>query len=370
MIRTARSAAAFGLIALLPILKVGLLGAVNSEEEQELYIRLYFLIQFLVPTVDFGYYWGKVRVQLERDREKSLIFDGFSGVGLACAAILLFFDVNLALVFFLSSVLAWNNYQLQILRIEGRQDGFYFIRLGKTTFDLLLIACLFLSDSVAVNYVIAGEIAAVLLTNLSYRILRKELFRPVIFWPSAVVPRDFLFVLIKSCRANFLRIAIPLLYFGDGTERVFFGVLVYELAAQFVLIEWLKTLLDGRVRIALLLTLLIVTLPIQYGLWFLMDGFLAWHLSPAELICLLTGGFARMLSVYTLKAVQQGGVRSIMNLNLSIIVVALLLVLLPQMNPEYALSSLFVMQTFFIFEVAIGLYLVIRFHRSNEKLSI
>ena len=75
------SASAFALITILPILKVAILGKVADGDEQALYLRLYFFVQFLVPIIDFGYYWGKIRTQLEGKQEQIQSFDGFSAFG-------------------------------------------------------------------------------------------------------------------------------------------------------------------------------------------------------------------------------------------------------------------------------------------------
>ena len=64
-----------------------------------------------------------------------------------------------------------------------------------------------------------------------------------------------------------MRVTLPLVYVGMNLERVFFAVLVYELAAQFILIEWVQKLIEGKVRVLILTILFLATLPIQYAAW-------------------------------------------------------------------------------------------------------
>ena len=157
-----------------------------------------------------------------------------------------------------------------------------------------------------------------------------------------------------------MRVTLPLFYAGMNLERVFFAVLVYELAAQFILTEWLKKLIEGKIRVLILTIFFLATLPLQYVAWCVSGELFGWQLTAAELICLLTGGGARILSAYTLRAVSQGATDVLFNLNLLIIFVGAMFVFVPYLYLDQSIAPLVILQTFFAIELMIGLFIIFR----------
>ena len=308
----------FALVTVLPVLKVYLLGAFD-EGEQAKYIQVYFWLQFLIPLIDFGYYWSVVRRSVVDDRIVSELR------GLSLISILLvfaFLPVNTlySQLILLATITAWYNFRLQVFRIQGDSNTYYSMRMGKVLLDGLFVLGLFLMSALTVEMLLIVEFVSVFLVGVVLTVKEGVKNSFYFFGWGRLFSFDYLYSILKVLRSNIVRLLIPLFFVNQGVEGVLFMVLFYELIAQYLSIEKLKDLLAGNVRVLFYVVVYIFSLPAQYfGIYFL-AGLMSWEFGWLEICCVLLGGAARIFSTYTLKAVKSKGFDLLVWLNVFIVV--------------------------------------------------
>lgn len=365
MRKLAESLLLFGLIASLPFLKVYLLGNFDAAEQTE-YIRIYFWLQFCVPLIDFGYYWSVIRKRVESTKTEPEV-GGLSLFGIIASGVMLFYNYAIALMLILAVLLAWHNFRLQLARIEGESKLYYSIRLSKIIFDLTFVTGLYVTNLLKIETILAAEFLSVALTQLLFSkhfsldrgfglIVKNRLFS-----------MDYLYVLLKVFRSNVVRLTFPIVFLSMGLEEVIFMVLCFEVISQFILIEKLKDLLDGKVRVLLYVLIYMLSLPLQYFGIFSISFIMGWDFSKLEVICVMIGGGARIFSVYTLNIVKNKSFNLLLAFDIVISVLAVLIVLLFGFAFLSDQSPLTALTTFFGVEAIIGIGFVLWFELRSSR---
>ncbi len=299
------SLAFFVLVTALPVIKVALLGEFDSEEQRK-YIRVYFWIQFLIPIIDFGYYWTAVRLQVV-DSVGVEKYRAFSFVGILLALIAVPIDILYTQLLLLATVTAWYNFRLQIFRINGDTQAYYYMRFSKVALDAVLVCSLFLFSLLTVETLLIVELISLVFVGAGLTIKENTGVKVYFFGLGRFFSFDYLYTLLKVSRSSLVRLLIPFLFLGQGVEGILFMVLFYELVAQYLSIEKLKDLLLDNVRVVACALFYFVSLPVQYLGIDILAVIMAWDFGPLEICCVILGGSARIFSIYTLKAIKKDG---------------------------------------------------------------
>ena len=356
-----KSASLFAAVTILPIVKIYLLGLQDGGAQSE-YIRVYFWLQFLSPTIDFGYYWSGIRLKLEGKPSNRRQFE-VSMFGLIAALCLLNIDLALTFLAILGTLTAWYNNRLQIFRIEGDASNYYRLRLGKVGVDLVLVMALFSLSVISVEKLLMVEIFAILTVG-SIVGLRGSMKAGVGFFSlGRLFTLDYLYTLVKVARANFVRLGAPLVFIGVGLEPMLFVILIYELVAQYLSIEKIKDLLNGTLYMPVLIGIYFVSLPFQYMgiLW--STEVLGWYFSPLEIFCVLLGGGARIFAVYSLRAVKLQGFNVILSLNVIMVLFGVVLFFSFFRFAPAELEIAWVLFFYYGFEALVSLLIILTFER-------
>ena len=346
----------------LPLLKIYLLGVFDNDEQLK-YIRIYFWLQFLIPIIDFGYYWSAVRKKVTslQPHENTLGIN-LVGVLLACAVLPL--GSLYVILFLLATVTAWYNFRLQIARIEGNTQVYYNARLAKVLIDILFIVSLCFFSQLTVEKIIISEIFAVLC--VAYSLNNYQLNKQCFFLSlKKGFSFDYLYMILKVFRASLLRLLIPFLFIGEGIEKVLMSVLFYEILAQYLSIEKIKDLLDGKARVCLWLAIYMTSLPLQYFLVYFVGMIMGWEFGTIELICILFGGAARIFSVYTLNVIKHNDFNLLVCLNIGLVVLGLVVLYGVYQFYQGENAALLSLLLFYSLEAVIGLGLVLWVERSK-----
>jgi hypothetical protein len=312
------SALYFLLITALPVFKVFLLGEFDAEAQSQ-YIRVYFWLQFLVPVVDFGYYWAAVRGEVSANRSVES-YRSFSCFGLVLAFLFLFVDPFFTCLFLLVTITAWYNFRLQIFRINGSTKVYYCMRLSKVALDALFVCVLFLFSVLTVEMLLLVEFLSIFVIAFGLAVKEGFGFKLSFFVFGKILSFDYLYCILSVSRSSLVRLLLPFVFFGEGVENVLFVVLFYELVAQYLSIEKLKDLLSGKVKVLSFVVFYFCSLPVQYfGIGILAD-IMVWEFGVLEVVCVVIGGSAKIFSVYTLKAIKNNGFDLLVWLNVFIVV--------------------------------------------------
>jgi|GEM_PF-6757462 len=351
----------FALVTSLPLLKVFLLGNFDSYEQSK-YIKVYFWLQFLVPIVDFGYYWSIVKSRVT-DNIVTKYSSNLNLIGVVFALMLLPVNFFYSQLLLLATVTAWYNFRLQILRIEGLSRAYYFMRLSKMFLDVIFVFSLYMLSVLSVELLVMAEFLSVIVVMLV--VSHREHFDSSIFIfnYSRFFSFDYLYTLLKVVRSNFLRLSIPLVFFGQGLEGVLFAILFYELFAQYLSIEKLKDLLEGKVKVITFLIIYIISLPVQYGGIYSVAQVMGWHFEVLDIICIILGGAARIFAVYTLNIVKNNSFDLLVFLNVFFVLFGVVEI--------FAYKEIFIVEnpaqlallTFYGVEFFVGLGLIIWLER-------
>jgi len=347
----------FLLVTALPLLKIFLLGAFDSDEQVK-YIKIYFWLQFLVPVVDLGYYWSIVRVYID-EKQVATLKNKFNLVGFSFVLFVLPFSIFYAQLLMLAVVTAWYNFNLQIFRIEGSIRSYYFSRFGKIFLDIVFVLILFFISDLSVEKLIAAEFFAISIVSIFIFLKNNTGEGMFTFSCSSLLSLDYMYVIIKVLRSNLCRLLIPFLFFGESLEYILFAVLFYELAAQYFSIEKLQSLLAGKIKVFFYLLVYLFSLPVQYVLIFFLGEFMHWNFGFVEISCVIFGGAARIFSVYTLNIVKNSAFNLLVYINVFLVVFGVI-----EMYSFYALytgeaSAKLSLLLFYAVEALVGLGLVI-----------
>lgn len=356
-----KSVALFSAVTILPVVKIYLLGLQFGDAQTD-YIRAYFWLQFLSPTIDFGYYWTGIRQKLEGKESNRRQFE-FSLFGLVMALCLSYFDLVLAFLVLLATLTAWYNNRLQMFRIEGAVENYYRLRLGKVGVDFVLVLTLFFLSYISVENLLMVEAFAILIVG-SVVGLRGPMQRGYGFCLlGRLFSLDYLYTLIKVARANFVRLVVPALFVGSGLEAVLFVILIYELIAQYLSIEKINDLLNGTLNIWQIVVFYIVSLPFQYIAVQWSSEVFAWSFSGLEICCVLLGGGARIFAVYSFRAIKLKGFNLLASVNVLMIMFGIVLVVVFLKLAPVWLEINWMLLFYFGFEALVSILIILSFER-------
>ena len=360
--RNIKSLLLFGAVTILPILKIYSLGLHNIDA-QSAYIRIYFWLQFLTPIIDFGYYWSGIRSKLEGNQLQRRQYE-FSIFGFILAASFIYVDFIIALLLILATFTAWYNYRLQIFRIDGQTSNYYKLRLSKISIDFIFLLTLIYFSSVSVNNLLLLEIFAILISGLYFG--RKGLMVNGFGFSyfGSLFTFNYLYTLIKVVKANFIRILIPIVFIESGFESLLFVILIYELAAQYLSIEKVKDLLDGKFNVSYLLLIYILSIPLQFYFILAISDFFDWNFNILEIISILVGGTARIFSVYGFRAIKLNGFNYVLFLNILMTLYGFALIYVFTMLIPGIIEPTWLLMCYYSVEFMVGYFVIITFEKN------
>ena len=347
----------FVLVTALPILKVFLLGEYDSGEQQK-YIRLYFWLQFLVPMIDLGFYWSFIRQKvIDGDGIKNSY--GFSSFGLLLSLILLPFDLLYSLLVLLATVTAWYNFRLQTLRIDGESAKYYLMRMSKVSLDIVFVFAFFSLDTLNVGFILLGELLAVFVVVAS--LIKQDGLRSKIHLLGfgGLFSLDYFYTVLKVLRSNIARILLPFVFVGQGVEGILFAVLFYELMAQYLSIEKLRDLLEGKINVIACLLAYLFSLPFQYVGVYMFAKTMSWNFGVLEILCVMLGGSARIFSIYTLNIIKEKAFGVLVYLNFFLVIFAVLEIYSVHKLTQVESAAQISLLVFYGVEALVGLGLIV-----------
>ena len=175
---------------------------------------------------------------------------------------------------------------------------------------------------------------------------------------------NYLYTLIKVVKANFIRILIPIVFIESGFESLLFVILMYELAAQYLSIEKVKDLLDGKFNVSYLLLIYILSIPLQFYFILAISDFFDWNFNILEIISILVGGTARIFSVYGFRAIKLNGFNYVLFLNILMTLYGFALIYVFTMLIPGIIEPTWLLMCYYSFEFMVGYFVIITFEKN------
>ena len=311
-----------------PFLKTYLVGGF-SQDLQLIYLKTFFVLQFLIPICNFGLAWEYTRNYIETDVEHPF---QLSILTVVFALTIMVINPFWGMVVILAICHSCWTYFLQIRRLAGQKYVFMGSRITKVSLDLgLLMMVLYCVPTLSIQWIIGIEIIAVvtIISVLAFGWgLRIQCVRTL--W--AGLNRHFAFVTMRVSEANYTRLGLPFLFPQEKFVQIFFILVGYEYICQFANLNFIRNFLDDQNALRNLIIFIVATLPLQAGLVSAIAWVYEWDLGMIEIAVIMIQGNMMILLLMFVRIVRKGDTDNYFKYVVFNIIVGLVFMLLAWMS--------------------------------------